>query len=57
MRDAVPALRVSNAIAVALLFVAGRAFGRITGRRPVWTGSAMVVLGCVLVGITIALGG
>ena len=57
MRDAVPALRVSNAIAIVLLFVAGYAFGRITGRRPVWVGIAMVVLGSILVGLTIALGG
>ena len=57
MRDAGPALRVSNAIAVALLFVAGYAFGRITGRRPVWAGVAMVVLGSILVGLTMALGG
>ena len=52
-----PALRVSNAIAVALLFVAGYAFGRLTGRQPVWVGTVMVVLGSVLVGITMALGG
>jgi hypothetical protein len=57
MRDPVPALRVSNAIAVGLLFVAGYAFGRLTGRHPVWMGTSMVVLGSVLVGITIALGG
>jgi hypothetical protein len=57
MRDPVPALRASNAIAVALLFVAGYLFGRMTGHRPVWAGSAMVVLGSILVGITIALGG
>ena len=57
MRDAVPALRVSNVIAVALLFVAGYAFGRITGRHPVWAGVAMVVLGSILVGLTMALGG
>jgi hypothetical protein len=57
MRDAMPALRVSNAIAVVLLFVAGYAFGRITGRRPVWAGLAMVVFGSILVGLTIALGG
>ena len=57
MSDAVPALRVSNAIAVVLLFLAGYGFGRITGRRPVWAGSAMVVLGSILVGLTIALGG
>jgi hypothetical protein len=57
MRDPVPALRVSNAIAVVLLFAAGYAFGRLTGRGPVWMGSAMVLLGSSLVGITIALGG
>jgi VIT1/CCC1 family predicted Fe2+/Mn2+ transporter len=57
MRDAVPALRVSNIIAVALLFGAGHAFGRLTGRRPVWVGIAMVVLGSILVGLTMALGG
>ena len=57
MRDPVPALRVSNAIAVVLLFLAGYAFGRLAGRHPVWMGSAMVVLGSILVGITIALGG
>jgi VIT family len=57
MSNAVPALRVSNAIAVVLLFVAGYAFGRITGRRPVAAGIVMVVFGAVLVGLTIALGG
>ena len=57
MRDAVRAMRVSNAIAVVLLFTAGYAFGRLTGRRPVWVGTAMVVFGSVLVGLTIALGG
>ena len=57
MRDPVPALRVSNAIAVVLLFGAGYAFGRITGRRPVRVGICMVVLGSILVGITMALGG
>jgi len=57
MSDAVPALRVSNAIAVVLLFAAGYVYARITGRRPVWVGIAMVVLGSILVSITIALGG
>ncbi len=57
MRDPVPALRVSNAIAVVLLFGAGYAFGRLTGRRPAWVGAAMVVFGSILVGLTIALGG
>jgi VIT1/CCC1 family predicted Fe2+/Mn2+ transporter len=57
MRDAVPALRVSNAIAVVLLFGAGYFFGRLTGRHPVWVGSATVVFGSILVGLTMALGG
>jgi hypothetical protein len=57
MNDALLALRVSNAIAIVMLFLTGYAFGRITGRRPWVRGIAMVVLGCILVGITIALGG
>ena len=57
MRNAAPALRVSNLIAIVLLFMAGYAFGRITGRQPLLIGCTMVVLGTVLVGITIALGG
>ena len=51
------AMRVSNAIAIGLLFLSGYAFGRIAEYRPWLTGLAMVVLGVVLVGITIALGG
>jgi hypothetical protein len=57
MHDPLPALRVSNAIAVVLLFMTGYAYARHTGRRPFWVGSVMVVLGSVLVGLTIALGG
>lgn len=57
MSDAASALRVSNAVAVALLFVAGYAYGRLTGRRPVVAGIVMVVVGAILVGLTIALGG
>jgi VIT family len=52
-----PAMRLSNGIAVVLLFLAGYAFGRISGRHPIWVGCAMVVLGLSLVGLTIALGG
>ena len=51
------AMRVSNSIAIALLFLAGYAFGRVAEYRPWLTGLAMVVLGAVLVGLTIALGG
>ncbi|MCX6552761.1 MAG: VIT1/CCC1 transporter family protein, partial [Acidobacteria bacterium] len=57
MSDAMPALRVSNGIAVALLAMTGYTFGRITGRRPVWVALSMVVLGGVLVAMTMALGG
>lgn len=57
MRNAMPALRVSNAVAVAMLFMTGYAYGRITGYRPVRMGLSMVALGIVLVSITMALGG
>lgn len=51
------AMRVSNAIAIGLLFLSGYAFGRIANYRPWLTGLAMVVLGSALVAITMALGG
>ena len=35
MRSAGPALRVSNVVAIVMLFLTGYAFGRLTGRRPV----------------------
>jgi VIT1/CCC1 family predicted Fe2+/Mn2+ transporter len=52
-----PALRVSNGIAIVMLFLTGCAFGRLSGRRPWATGAAMVVIGSMLVGMTMALGG
>ena len=57
MRSVGPAIRVSNAIAIVMLFLAGYAFGRMTGRRPWVVGAAMVVVGFFLVGMTMALGG
>jgi VIT1/CCC1 family predicted Fe2+/Mn2+ transporter len=51
------ALRISNLVAVALLFVAGYGFGRTAGLRPWATGLVMVTLGAALVAATIALGG
>jgi hypothetical protein len=57
MRDAKHALRVSNAIAIAMLFMTGYAYGRMTGRPPWVIGISMVLLGCVLVALTMALGG
>ena len=57
MSGAMPALRVSNAIAIVLLAMTGYAFGRITGRRPIRMAVSMVVLGAALVAMTMALGG
>jgi hypothetical protein len=57
MRNAGPALRVSNAVAIVMLFLTGYAFGHLTGRRPWLAGILMVILGLVLVGVTVALGG
>ncbi len=51
------ALRASNAVAIAMMFATGWSLGRYTGRSGSRTGFAMVALGVVLVGITIALGG
>ncbi len=52
-----PALRVSNGIAVAMLFLIGRAFGRQVGRPPWRAGLWMLLSGAVLVAMTMALGG
>ena len=57
MEDVARAMRVSNGIAVVLLFVTGWAFGRLVEYRPWLTGIAMVVLGGALVALTMALGG
>jgi hypothetical protein len=51
------ALRLSNAVAVLMLFILGTLLGRYAG-RPGWrTGLGMVAIGLVLVGVTLALGG
>ena len=55
--DARLALRLSNLIAIGMLFVCGHAFGRYAGYRPWVTGLAMVAVGAVLIGVAIALGG
>jgi VIT1/CCC1 family predicted Fe2+/Mn2+ transporter len=57
MPKAGPALRVSNLIAVVMLFLLGCAHGRTTGRRAWPMGVGMVVIGLALVGMTMALGG
>lgn len=55
--DLTLAMRLSNAIAVAMLALVGFAYGRASGLSPWWTSLAMVLLGSVLVALTIALGG
>jgi VIT1/CCC1 family predicted Fe2+/Mn2+ transporter len=57
MQNVLRANRLSNVIAIGLLFLTGYAFGRCTGYHPRGMGLAMVILGGVLVAITIALGG
>jgi hypothetical protein len=57
MDDAVRALRASNGIAIAMLFLTGFTYGRLIGRHPWLVGISMVILGAVLSALTIALGG
>ena len=52
-----PALRLSNAVALVMLFFLGRALARYTGDSPTRLGLGMVLLGGALVGLTITFGG
>jgi hypothetical protein len=51
------ALRISNVVAIVMLFIAGFSLGKYSGFRPWRTGLIMVAIGAILVAITIALGG
>jgi hypothetical protein len=51
------ALRVSNAVAIAMLFLCGFMFGRYAGFRPMSMGLCVVALGGAMVAVAIALGG
>lgn len=51
------ALRISNGIAVILLFLAGYSFGRFADTHPWLTGLVMTVIGIAIVGLAIVLGG
>ena len=55
--DARLALRISNAVAVALLALCGYAFGYRSGIPPWVTALVMVAFGVAMVGVAIALGG
>ena len=57
MRRAAAALRVSNAVAIVMLFGLGYAYGRCTLRNPWSRGIAMVIIGLALVALTKAFGG
>jgi len=57
MHEAHRALRISNLIAIAMLFVCGHMAGRLVRYHPWLTGLGMVVLGGLLVAMTMALGG
>ena len=57
MQDARLALRVSNVVAIAMLFGAGYLLAGYASMRRIRTGLAMVGIGAVLVSLTIVLGG
>lgn len=57
LQNTMLAMRMSNAIAVAMMFLTGFVYGRCVGRSPWLVGLSMVGLGGVLVAMTIALGG
>jgi len=57
MRNAIPALRVSNLVAIVMLFGTGYAYGRMIGWREWLVGIAMVLIGAALASLTMALGG
>jgi VIT1/CCC1 family predicted Fe2+/Mn2+ transporter len=51
------ALRVSNGVAILLLFAGGFRLARYAGFRPWWTALAYLLIGITLVSLTMALGG
>lgn len=51
------AMRISNGVALVLLFATGVFLARQTGRAPVVTGLIFACIGAVLVSVTMALGG
>lgn len=51
------ALRISNGIAILLLFLTGYLYGYHTGHRPLRSGLIMIVIGAAMVAMTIVLGG
>ncbi len=50
-------LRISNGIALLILFFGGVSVGKYAGFHSYWTGTIIMFLGIILVALTIALGG
>jgi VIT1/CCC1 family predicted Fe2+/Mn2+ transporter len=57
VRNPATAIRVSNAVAIVMLFGAGWSLAKFSGGRPWAMGAVMVAIGTGLVAMTIALGG
>lgn len=57
LSNTVLALRISNGVALLILFFGGISVGKYAGFRPFLTGTLIALLGIILVGITMALGG
>jgi VIT1/CCC1 family predicted Fe2+/Mn2+ transporter len=51
------AARISDVIALVILFFSGYSYGKYAGHTAWGWGISMVVLGCIMVGLTIGLGG
>jgi VIT1/CCC1 family predicted Fe2+/Mn2+ transporter len=57
IKDVAPAMRISNGVALLLLFWGGFSLARYSGLRPVITAVVYMALGVFLVAMTMALGG
>lgn len=57
LKDVAIAMRVSNGVALVLLFAAGYSLARYSGLRPFITALAYTAIGIFLVGLTMILGG
>lgn len=57
VHDPTRAIRISNGIAILLLFMTGYVYGYQTGHRPLRSGLMMTIIGGAMAGLTIVLGG
>ena len=57
IKDVHQALRISNVVAITLMFIAGWLLAKYSGYNKWLMGVGMILLGVVLVGLTIVLGG